>query len=160
MWVWDVDRATSVQRGDDHLENTLYRYIYSFTGRQATATCTKMLTEKSTEKSTCQVLLTCRQADWDAAYCDTHHNVYQEVDQDSTQGTDQERNNVLEAIVTGSDFEWWFQRNAASRSLSHQPNSTCCTSYSTEHLEALHRAQTVVVRLNLLSITIIIEAYM
>jgi len=59
-----------------------------------------------------------------------------------------ESNHEVDQMVTEADF----QRQLPSQC--HLPITTRCTIYSTEHAEALHRAQTALARLNLVSITI------
>jgi hypothetical protein len=90
---------------------------------------------------------------------DTHQQVYQEVDQqvyevdqDSTGAACRERNHEVDQMVTKTDF----QRRLPSQC--HLPMTTGCKIYSPEHAEVLHRAQTVLARLNLVSITIFREA--
>jgi hypothetical protein len=113
-----------------------------------------------TDKSKAHLEAVCR---------DTHRQVYQEVlptsqkyaerqvyqvDQDSTKATCRERNHEVDQMVTEADF----QRRLPSQC--HLPKTTGCTIYSTEHAEALHRAQTALARLNLVSITIFREAHL
>jgi len=111
-----------------------------------------------------------RQVCWD-----THRQVYQEVqstsqkyaerqvyqiDQDSTKAACRERNDEVDRMVTEADFERLLPNQDASTSQSRVPMTTGCTIYSTEHAEAPHRAQTALVCLKLVSITIFREAHL
>jgi len=65
-----------------------------------------------------------------------------------------ESNHEVDQMVTEADFE----RRLPSQC--HLPMTTGCKIYSPEHAEALHRAQTALARLNLVSITIFREAHL
>jgi hypothetical protein len=86
----------------------------------------------------------------DAVCRDTLRQVYQ-VDHDSTAAA---HNHEVDQMVTEADFP----RCLASQC--HLPMTTRCKIYSPEHAEALHRAQTALARLNLISITIFGEAHL
>jgi hypothetical protein len=79
--------------------------------------------------------------------------VYQ-VDQVPTEAACRERNNLVDQMVAEADF----QRPLPSQC--HLPMTTSCKIYSPEHAKALHRVQTVLARLNLVSITIFRKAYL
>jgi len=113
------------------------------------------LQRSPTDKSKAHLEAVCR---------DTHRQVYQEVlptsqkyadrhlyqvDPDSTEAAYRERNHDVDQMVTEADF----QRRLPSHC--HLPMTTGCKIYSPEHAEALHRAQTALARLNLVSITIL-----
>jgi hypothetical protein len=83
----------------------------------------------------------------EAAYRDTHRQVYQ-VDQVPTEAACRERNHEVDQMVTEADFHRRFPSQC------HLPMTTGCKIYSPEYAEALHRAQTALARLNLVSITI------
>jgi len=110
----------------------------------------------------------------DAVYRDTNA----QVDQDSTEAANRERNqkstdkstkrstkillkppiksnNEVDRMVTKADMQRRLPRHAASTSQCHFPRTTGCKIYSTEHAEALHRAQRAQMHLNLVSITIV-----
>jgi len=102
-----------------------------------------------------QVLPTSQKPHLVAVYRDTHREVYREVDrqvyqvnQDSTESANQERTHEVDRMVTEADF----QRRLPSQC--QLPMSVRCKMRHTEYAEALHRAQTVLVRLNLVYITI------
>ena len=71
-----------------------------------------------------------------------------------------ERNDKVNRMVNEADFERLLSNQDASTSQGWVPMTTGCKMYSTEHAEALHRAQTALARLNLVSITIFREAHM
>jgi hypothetical protein len=95
----------------------------------------------TTDKSKAHLEAVCR---------DTHQQVYQ-VDQDSTEAA---RTYEVDRMVTEADF----QRPLPSQC--HLPRTTGYTIYSREHADALHRAQTALARLDLVSITIFREAHL
>jgi len=102
----------------------------------------------------------------EAVYRDTHRQGYKEVQPTSQKPTWKQSaetrtdkstkksyrqvksNHEVDQMVTEADF----QRRLPSQC--HLPMTTGCTIYSTEHADALHRAQTALARLNLVSITI------
>jgi len=65
-----------------------------------------------------------------------------------------ESNHEVDQFANEADF----QRRLPSQC--HLPMTTGCKIYSPEHAEALHRAQTALARLNLVSITIFREAHL
>jgi len=99
----------------------------------------------------------------------THQQVYQEVlptsqkyaerqvyqvDQVPTEAARREGNHEVDQMVTEADF----QRRLPSQC--HLPMTTGCKIDSPEHAEALHRAQTALAHLNLVTITIFREAHL
>jgi hypothetical protein len=104
----------------------------------------------------------------EAVYRDTHREVdlevYREVNQDSTEATSGEhthddayrgRTHEVDQMVTEADFERSLPNEDESTSQCRVLMMTGCKIYSTEHAEALHRAQMPLARLNLVSITIL-----
>jgi hypothetical protein len=70
------------------------------------------------------------------------------VDQDSTEAAYRERTYEVDRMFTEADFQRQLPCHAASTSQCRVPMTTGCKIYSTEHPEALHRAQTALARLN------------
>jgi len=121
----------------------------------------------------------------EAAYRDTHQQVYQEVDrhvcrdmhrevyqevlparqkyaerqvyQVPSEATYRERNHEVDRMVTSADFQRQSPSQAASMSQCQIPMTVGCKICPTEHAEALQRAQRMLRCLNLVSITILEE---
>ena len=89
-----------------------------------------------------------------AAYRDTHRLVYQ-ADEDATEAAYWERNQEVYQMVTNADFRRWLPCQDEPTSKCRVQMTIGCKIYSIDHAEALHRAQTALVRLNLVSITIL-----
>jgi len=93
----------------------------------------------------------------EAIYRDTHRvdrEVYL-VDQDSAEAAYRERNHEVDRRVTKADFQRWLPNQDELTSQCQFPMTTSCKIYSIELAEALHRAQTALARLNLVSIAIL-----
>jgi hypothetical protein len=67
----------------------------------------------------------------EAAYRDTHRQVYQ-VDQVPTEATYRERNHEVDQMVTEADFQTRLPSQAACTSQCHLPMTTNCKIYSPE----------------------------
>jgi len=101
-------------------------------GIQSTETCTEESTEKSTAKSTAKV-----------------YNKSTKI----LLKPPIKSNYEVDRMVTEADIQRRLPHHAASTSQCHLPMTTGCKIYSIEHAEALHRAQTALARLILVSIT-------
>jgi len=120
------------------------------TWRQSTDTHTDKASRYPTGKS---------QAHLETVCLDTHRQVC-EVDHDSTEAAYREPNLEVVLMVTEADFQTRLPSQAVSTSQCRLLMTTGCKIYSPEHAEALHRGQTGLARLNLVSITIFREAHL
>jgi len=70
-----------------------------------------------------QVLPTSQQTTWMQS-TETHREVYQEVDQDTTEATTRKRNHEVDRMVIEADFDRRLPSQAASGSQCHLPMTT------------------------------------
>jgi len=111
-------------------------------------------------------------AHMEADYGDTHQQGYNEVlptsqkyaerqvyqvDQDSTEAAYRKRNGEVDRIVTKVDIQPRLPGQTTTSSQCRVPMTAGRMIYSTEHADAMHRAQTALAHLILVSITILEE---
>jgi len=128
-----IDGATNMPRGWYLcLYNKVLRSSSKSTGRQTSETSSKRSTDRSTKKSG-----------------------HREVDQSHQVRTIRERTCEVDWTVTEVDLESWLLNRGECTSQCQLLLTDDCMIYSIEYVKALLRAQTVLARLNLVSITIV-----
>jgi len=138
------------QKGGDNRVYTIKSYQQTKSPPGAVYRDTEKSTGKSTEKLTSQILSTSQKP--------TGMQSTMQSTKKSTKSLLKlpvKSNYEVDRMVTDADFQRHLPRHPASTSQCYLPMTTSCKIYSTEHAEALHRAQTALVRLNLVSITIL-----